>query len=285
MADILFGKPVAEAITEDVKNRCAALKALGVTPSLAIVRVGEHGSQIAYENSAHSRCEKMGLRCVSHHFAADVTQQELLEMIHTLNRDDSVHGIIVLLPLPKHISSRTISNAIDPLKDVDGVTNDSVSSVFLGRSGFSPCAPNACMELLDYYGYTIEEKKVCVIGRSIVVGRPMAMLLLTRDATVTICHTFTPDLAAECRRADIVISAAGSPGLITADHVREGQILIDVGITADHDGKLRGDVDLSAVSGTVRAVTPVPGGSGVVAGAVLAKHVIQAAEKQVQLLH
>ena len=285
MAAILYGKPVAEAITEDVKTRCGALKALGVLPSLAIVRVGEHASQIAYETTAHSRCEKMGITCVSYHFPSEVTQQELLETISALNRDGSVHGIIVLLPLPKHISSRTISNAIDPLKDVDGVTNDSVSSVFLGRSGFSPCAPNACMELLDYYGYTIEEKKVCVVGRSIVVGRPLAMLLLTRDATVTVCHTFTTDLAAECRCADIVISATGCPGLITAEHVREGQILIDVGITADSEGHLRGDVDFAAVAETVQALTPVPGGIGVVAGAVLTKHVIQAAEKQLRASH
>ena len=282
MADILYGKPVAEAIAENVKQRCSALKALGVTPSLAVLRVGEHASQIAYENSARSRCETMGLRCIALHFPAEVTQPDLLEAITALNRDDSVHGIIVLLPLPKHISSRTISNAIDPRKDVDGVTNDSVSSVYLGRSGFSPCAPNACIELLDYYGYTIEEKKVCVVGRSIVVGRPLAMLLLTRDATVTICHTFSPDLASECRNADVVISAAGNPGLITADHVRKGQILIDVGITSGSDGILHGDVDLPAVSRIVRAVTPVPGGIGIVAGAVLVKHVIQAAEKLLQ---
>ncbi len=282
MADILYGKPVAEAITENVKQRCSVLNSLGLTPSLAIVRVGEHASQIAYEKNARCRCEKIGLGFISSHFPAGVSQAELLEEITALNRNDSVHGIIVLLPLPKHISSRTISNAIDPRKDVDGVTNDSVSSVYLGRSGFSPCAPNACIELLDYYGYTIEEKRICVVGRSIVVGRPLAMLLLTRDATVTICHTFTPDLASECRNADIVISAAGSPGLITANHVREGQILIDVGITSGSDGKLHGDVDLAAVSRIVRAVSPVPGGIGMVAGAVLVKHVVQAAEKQYQ---
>lgn len=279
MAEILYGKPVAEAITESIRHRSIVLKEAGVNPSLAILRVGEMGSQIAYEESARNRCQALGIFAESFHFPDTIGEQELLYTIHIINRDPSIHGCILLLPLPPHLDSRKICNAIDPFKDVDGVTGDSISAMFLGRNGFSPCAPDACIELLDHSGISLRGKRVCVVGRSLVVGRPLAMLLLARDATVTVCHSRTAELAEECRRADILISAAGSPGLIRREHVRSGQILLDVGINVDRNGKLCGDMETNEVAEVVSGVTPVPGGIGLIAGAVLAKHVIQAAEQ------
>ena len=278
MAEILYGKPVADSITEAVRERCVDLYTRGIVPSLAIIRVGNEGSQIAYERSARKRCEKLGIRAESFLFPESVTEQELLEAVSFLNHDRSVHGCILLLPLPAHIDSRKICNRLDPDKDVDGVTSESIASVFLGRGGYSPCAPNACIELLDFYGIPLAGRRVCVVGRSLVVGRPLLMLLLARDATVTICHTKTASLAGACRDSDILITAAGCPGLITADLVHPGQTVLDVGITADSSGKLHGDVDFDSVSPVVSSLTPVPGGIGVIAGAVLAKHVIRAAE-------
>lgn len=278
MARILYGRPLAEALSDNIYSRVLRLKDKGVYPSLAIVRVGSDGSQIAYEKTAISRMNRLGIdvRCLS--FESDISESELLSVVEKINADSSVHGCIVLLPLPKQINSRLICSSIASLKDVDGVTSDSVSAVFLGESGFSPCAPGSCIALLDYYGIEIKGRRVCVVGRSLVVGRPLSMLLLARDATVTICHSATPDLAAECRMSDIIISAAGSPGLITADHVRAGQTVIDVGITADPDGFLHGDVAFDEVSPIVSNITPVPGGIGVIAGSFLARNLITAAE-------
>ncbi len=279
MARILYGKPVAEAISDNIYNRVLRLNEKGVYPALAIIRVGNNSSQTAYERTAVRRMAKLGIdvQCLS--FEEDISEPNLLAAVERINTDPNIHGCIVLLPLPKHINSRLICSHITPMKDVDGVTGDSISAVFLGESGFSPCAPGSCIALLDYYGIQISGKKVCVVGRSLVVGRPLAMLLLARDATVTICHSATPDLAAECRNSDIIISAAGSPGLITADHVSPGLTVIDVGITAGPDGILNGDVAFEEVSKTVSAITPVPGGIGVIAGSFLARNLISAAEK------
>lgn len=278
MARILYGRPVAEAISEDVHGRVDRLKRRGVYPALAIVRVGQNGSQTAYERTAVRRLENLGMDVQCFAFKEDIPESELLSAIERINADPLIHGCIVLLPLPGHIRSRLICSSIAPLKDVDGVTGDSISAVFLGETGFSPCAPGSCIELLDYYGIGIKGRRVCVVGRSLVVGRPLSMLLLARDATVTICHSDTEDLAGECRRADILISAAGRPGLITADHVRAGQTVIDVGITAGQNGELLGDIAFEEVSGIVSAITPVPGGIGVIAGSILAKNLVTAAE-------
>ena len=278
MARILYGKPVAEAISDNIHERIGHLNRFGIRPVLAIVRVGNIGSQLAYENTAVRRLQKLGMDSRCYSFKESVDESELLATIDQINRDPAIHGCIVLLPLPNHINNRLICSSIAPQKDVDGVTSDSISAVFLGESGFSPCAPSSCIELLDYYGIELKHKLVCVIGRSLVVGRPLSMLLLARDATVTICHTDTEDLAGECRRADIVISAAGRPGLITGEFVRPGQAVIDVGISATSDGTLRGDVAFEEVSRIVTAISPVPGGIGVIAGSILAKNLISAAE-------
>ena len=278
MARILYGKPLAEALSDNIYDRVLRLKTKGVVPSLAIVRVGSNSSQLAYENTAVRRMAKLGIdvHCLS--FESSIKESDLLAEVEKINGDPDIHGCIVLLPLPDHINSRLICSHISPMKDVDGVTSESISAVFLGEPGFSPCAPGSCIALLDYYGIEIKGKRVCVIGRSLVVGRPLAMLLLSRDATVTICHSRTPDLAAECRRSDIIISAAGSPGLITAAHVRSGQTVIDVGISAGQDGHLHGDVAFDEVSPIVSDITPVPGGIGVIAGSFLARNLITAAE-------
>ncbi len=278
MARILYGKPLAEALSDNIYARVLRLKTKGVNPSLAIVRVGRNSSQLAYENTALQRMAKLGIVVHFVSFESSVKESDLLAEVERINSDPNIHGCIVLLPLPGHINSRLICSHITPMKDVDGVTSDSISAVFLGESGFSPCAPGSCIALLDYYGIEIKGKRVCVIGRSLVVGRPLAMLLLSRDATVTICHSLTPDLAAECRRSDIIISAAGSPGLITAKHVRPGQTVIDVGITAGQDGLLHGDVAFDEVSSIVSDITPVPGGIGVIAGSFLARNLVTAAE-------
>ena len=278
MARILYGRPLAEALSDNIYSRVLRLKEKGVYPCLAIIRAGSDGSQIAYERTAISRMAKLGIEVRCLHFESNVSESELLSAVEKINADDGIHGCIVLLPLPKHVDSRLICSGISPMKDVDGVTSDSISAVFLGESGFSPCAPGSCIALLDYYGIGIKGKRVCVAGRSLVVGRPLSMLLLARDATVTICHSATPDLAEECRMSDIIISAAGSPGLITAEHVRPGQTVIDVGITAGPDGLLHGDVAFDEVSAIVSNITPVPGGIGVIAGSFLARNLITAAE-------
>ena len=279
MARILYGRPLADALSDNIYSRVLRLKEKNIYPCLAIIRVGCDGSQTAYERTAIRRMAKLGIevRCLT--FENDISESELLSSVEGISADPGVHGCIVLLPLPKHINSRAVCSMIAPLKDVDGVTSDSISAVFLGESGFSPCAPGSCIALLDYYGIRIEGKRVCVVGRSLVVGRPLAMLLLSRNATVTICHSATPDLAAECRRSDIIISAAGSPGLITADHVRPGQTVIDVGVTSAPDGSLHGDVAFDEVSAIVSDISPVPGGIGVIAGSFLARNLITAAEK------
>ena len=278
MARILYGRPLAEALSDNIYDRVLRLKEKGVYPALAIVRVGNEGSQTAYERTAVSRMGKLGIDVHTVTFENDISESNLLSTVEIINADPDIHGCIVLLPLPEHINGRLICSHITPLKDVDGVTSESVSAVFLGESGFSPCAPGSCIALLDYYGIGLKGKRVCVVGRSLVVGRPLSMLLLARDATVTICHSATPDLADECRRSDIIISAAGSPGLITADHVRPGQTVIDVGITAGPDGLLHGDVAFDEVSAIVSNITPVPGGIGVIAGSFLARNLITAAE-------
>lgn len=279
MAEILKGAPVAKAISQQATLRAAELTARGITPTLAIVRVGERPDDISYEKGAVKRCDACGAAVRHVILPADVSQDKLISAIKCLNNDHAVHGILMFRPLPRHIDEAAVCDSIAPEKDMDGVTEGSMAGIFSGSGkGYPPCTAQACIEILDHYGVELRGKHAVIVGRSNVIGKPAAMLLLGRNATVTICHTKTADMEAECRRADIIVAAAGKAGVVSADHVSPGQIVLDVGINVTPEGKLTGDVDFEAVEPIVSAITPVPGGVGSVTTAVLVKHVVEAAE-------
>ncbi len=281
MARQLLGKEVNSSLNEKIKAQAAALTEKGVTPTLCIIRVGENPSDMSYEKGATKRCETLGVACEKILLPEDVSQEELLAVIGRVNEDAHIHGVLLFRPLPKHLNQAVIENALSPEKDVDCMTDLSMSGVFTGKQiGFPPCTPQACMEILDHYGIDCTGKKAVVIGRSLVVGKPAAMMLVKKNATVTICHTRTVDMPSVTREADILIVAAGRPGVVGADYVREGQIIIDVGINVTPEGKLCGDVDYEHVEPIVDSITPVPGGVGSVTTSVLVGHVVEAAERQ-----
>ena len=280
MAKRLSGKEVTAALNARIRANVETCRAHGVEPTLCMVRVGDNPSDMSYERGASKRCETLGVACKQIHLSEDVSQEELLSVIEDVNQDPAIHGLLLFRPLPKHLDQALIENALDPAKDVDCMTDLSMSGVFTGKQiGFPPCTPQACMEILDHYGYDCTGKKAVVIGRSLVVGKPAAMMLIKKNATVTICHTRTKDMPAVTRDADLIIVAAGRAGVIGADYVREGQTIIDVGINVNAEGKLCGDVDFAAVEPVVDAITPVPGGVGTVTTSVLVGHVADAALK------
>ena len=280
MAKRLSGKEVTAAINARIRANVETCRAHGVEPTLCMVRVGDNPSDMSYERGAAKRCETLGVACKQVHLPEDVSQDELLSVIEDVNQDPAIHGLLLFRPLPKHLDQALIENALDPAKDVDCMTDLSMSGVFTGKQiGFPPCTPQACMEILDHYGYDCTGKKAVVIGRSLVVGKPAAMMLIKKNATVTICHTRTKDMPAVTRDADLIIVAAGRAGVIGADYVREGQTIIDVGINVNAEGKLCGDVDFASVEPVVDAITPVPGGVGTVTTSVLVGHVVDAAMK------
>ena len=285
MAELLPGAPVAERLTQDLKARSDALRQRGVVPTLAIIRVGRDPGGLAYEKGAASRCAKCGidLRRIPLDDAAS-----LPEVIRSVNDDPAIHGCLLLRPLADKAAEEAAGRLLSPDKDVDGMTPGSLAGLLTGRGGFAPCTAQACLELLDYYGVDPAGRRAVVIGRSLVVGQPAALLLQRRNATVTVCHTGTRDIPALSRDADIVIAAAGRPGLIviaaagrpgliTVACLRPGQTVLDVGVHPGPDGTLCGDVAPEA-AGLDLALTPVPGGVGSVTSAVLCKHTIQAAE-------
>ena len=280
MAEKMLGKEVAAALRERVLEQVVSLKAQGVEPALGILRVGEDPSDLAYERSARKRCEDLGIAVKSFVLPRAAEQETLLETIRRMNADDSIHGILMFRPLPGHLDEEEACRALAPEKDVDGITEGSLAGVFTGQPvGFPPCTPQACMEILGHYGIACSGKRAVVIGRSLVVGKPAAMMLLKRNATVTICHTRTKDLPAVCREADILLVAAGKAGVVGPECLREGQIVLDVGIHSLPDGSMMGDVAKGAPEGIVRAYTPVPGGVGTVTSMVLAAHVAEAARR------
>ena len=280
MAEILKGAPAAAAITEDLTARAEALKAKGIVPTLAILRVGENDSDLAYERGAEKRCEKVGIAVKKILLPAQCTQEELLRAVESVNADDSVHGCLMFRPLPAHIDEALVSNALCAKKDVDSMTAASLNTVFTGKGdGFAPCTAQACIEILDYYGIELKGANVAVIGRSLVIGKPVSMLLQARNATVTMCHTKTVNMPEVCKRADILVVAAGKAAMVDESYTNAKQIVVDVGINVDAEGNLCGDVKFDAVEPCVAAITPVPGGVGSVTTAVLCKHVIEAAEK------
>ncbi len=278
MSTLLRGAPVAERLTLDLRRRSAALRHRGVIPTLAILRVGSSPGDLAYEKSAAARCAKCGIEV--RHLSWD-SAASLADAIRAVNDDPSIHGCLLLRPLADKAAEAAAGQQLLPDKDVDGMTPGSLAGLLTGRGGFAPCTAQACLELLDYYGVPLAGRRAVVVGRSLVVGQPAALLLQRRNATVTVCHTGTRDIPALCREADVLIAAAGCPGLVTADCLRPGQTVLDVGVHPGPGGSLCGDVAAEAAALDV-ALTPVPGGVGSVTSAVLCKHTIEAAEKALQ---
>lgn len=296
MAKLLLGKEVTEALNAKLQARVAELKEKGVTPKLGILRCGENPSDLSYEKGATKRAELIGVEVEKFVLPESVTKEELLAEVDKLNADASIHGVLMFRPLPRHLKAdqTEICNRLDPAKDVDCMTDLSNAGVFMDRSdlGFAPCTPQACMEILDYYGIDCTGKNVVVIGRSLVVGKPAAMMLLSRrkNATVTVCHTKTKDIEKIAQGADIIISAAGVLNSLTKDFVRPGQIVIDVSINWDDKkpnargglGAIAGDAVFEEVEPVVEAITPVPGGVGSVTTSVLIGHVVEAAARTIK---
>jgi methylenetetrahydrofolate dehydrogenase (NADP+)/methenyltetrahydrofolate cyclohydrolase len=279
MAELLKGAPVAAALNEKMTSDIENLKAKGISPTLAILRVGEKPDDISYEKGATKRCETVGVAVKNVILPESVTQAELMQSIEALNNDASVHGVLIFT-LPKNLDAEAVRLALRPEKDVDGITDGSLVGVFTGNGqGFAPCTAQACIEILDYYNVDCKGKRAVVIGRSLVVGKPAALLLIAKNATVTVCHTRTVDMASVAGSAEILIVAAGKAGAVTADYVSPGQIVVDVGINVNEEGKLCGDVDFAGAEPIVGAITPVPGGVGAVTTSVLVSHVVEAAKK------
>ncbi len=281
MARQLLGKEVTAALNEKIKGQVAELKEKGVEPTLGIIRVGEREDDLSYERGAVKRCETLGVSCKKILLPADVSQEALMEAVRQVNEDDGIHGVLIFRPLPKHLDEEAVIRALDPAKDVDGITDGSLVGVFAGREqGFPPCTPQACMEILDHYQIDCTGKKAVVVGRSLVVGKPAAMMLVKKNATVTICHTRTKDMPSVVKEADIVLVAAGRAGVVDETYVSPGQIILDVGINVNDQGKLCGDVAYDRVEPIVEAITPVPGGVGSVTTSVLVGHVVEAARRK-----
>ncbi|MBR3034368.1 MAG: bifunctional 5,10-methylenetetrahydrofolate dehydrogenase/5,10-methenyltetrahydrofolate cyclohydrolase [Firmicutes bacterium] len=281
MAEVLKGMPVAKAISEELKARSEALQAKGVTPTLAIFRVGERDNDLSYERGAMKRAEQTGVAVRNVVLPADVDSETFFEALDGLNHDKAVHGILMFRPLPKQLDGEKARQMLAPEKDVDGCTDGSLAGVFANaKVGFPPCTAQAAMEILKFYGIDPKGKKAAVIGRSLVIGRPVAMMLMHANATVTICHTRTVDVPSITKEADIVIAASGQMESVGAEYLSAGQTVIDVGIGWNEaKGKLCGDVKFEEAEPVVAAITPVPGGVGSVTTAVLCKHVIEAAER------
>lgn len=280
MAKLLKGGPVAKAISETMAIHAQTLKARGIFPKLAIFRVGEREDDISYENAAIKRCEDIGVDIKQFILPESSSRDEILNVIDEINEDNSIHGCLMFRPLRDKDIEEEVCRRLLPTKDVDGMTNGSLSAVFTGKGeGYAPCTAAACIELLKYYGYELSGKNIAVIGRSLVIGRPVSMMLLACNATVTMCHTKTKNLKQICSLSDIIIVAAGKAKVLDGNYVNSNQTVVDVGINIDENNNLCGDVDFQTVEPIVSALTPVPGGVGSVTTAVLAAHVIEAAKR------
>ena len=278
MAKILKGKPVAEAIDQKTAEAVGRLGQKGITPKAALIRVGERPDDKAYESGIMRHCENLSVAVDPVHLPETITQTQLIDVIKHINTDNTIHGCLIFKPLPKHIDEDRVAAALDPKKDIDGMTPGALAGVFLDRPvGCPPCTAQACMDILDYYHIPTDGKKAVVLGRSPVIGKPVAMMLLKAQATVTICHSHTQNIADIAKDADILIAAVGRGHFVVADFTREGQTVLDVGINFDDAGNMIGDVDFEAVSEEASAITPVPGGIGTVTTAVLVHHVVMCA--------
>lgn len=279
MSILMKGADVSKTMKEDLTGEARRLKDRGILPSLTIVRVGARPDDLAYERGARKRMEMIGIECKVVELPETITQAEFEKTFFKINEDPKVHGILLFRPLPGHLDEGPVVSRINPLKDVDCMCPVNIAKVFSGdETGHAPCTPEAVMEMLDYYKIDPKGKKVTVIGRSMVVGKPLSMMLLKRHATVTICHTRTKDLTVTCREAEILVAAAGKARMVTADMVGDGAVVVDVGINVDDKGNLCGDVDFEAAEPATSYISPVPRGVGSVTSSVLAKHVLKAAE-------
>ena len=275
---ILDGKAVSLKVKESVKVRADELKKFGVEPTLAVVLVGEDKASQTYVRAKEKACNEYGIKSVAHRLSENTTQNELLALINVLNLDDSIHGILIQLPLPKHIDTNVVLAAIDPRKDVDGFHAVNVGKLVSGLDGFVPCTPLGVMEILKEYGIDVAGLNAVVIGRSNIVGKPMANLLLNASATVTITHSKTKNLKEICKNADLIVAAIGKPFFLKADMVKDGAVVVDVGINRLDDGRLVGDVDFDEVAPKCSYITPVPGGVGPMTIAMLLNNTILAAQ-------
>ena len=274
--EILKGLPVANAINEKLMEQVKSIE--GPLPHLAIIRVGERPDDCSYERGAVKKMDKVGVRCTTYTFDADIDNETFQAEFDKINENPDIDGILMLRPLPKQLDEKQSENKIDPRKDLDGISPLNLAKVYAGdESGYAPCTAEAVIEMLDYAGIDIKGKRVTVVGRSLVIGKPVSMLLMKRNATVTVCHTKTVDMEGTCRNAEILVAAAGAARMIKKDYVAEGAIVVDVGINVDEEGNLCGDVDFDAITDIAAIATPVPGGVGSVTTSVLAKHLVKAA--------
>jgi methylenetetrahydrofolate dehydrogenase (NADP+)/methenyltetrahydrofolate cyclohydrolase len=278
-AHLIDGNALSRKLRAEVATRAAALKARGVVPGLAVVLVGENPASQVYVRNKVKACEDNGLHSVLERHPAELSEAALLARVEALNNDPAIHAILVQLPLPKHIDAQKVIEAIAPAKDVDGFHVASAGALMTGSPGFWPCTPYGCMKMLESIGYELRGKHAVVIGRSNIVGKPMALMLLAKNATVTICHSATPDLGAFTRQADVVVAAVGKRNVLTADMVKPGAVVIDVGMNRNEEGKLCGDVDFAGVREVAGWITPVPGGVGPMTITMLLVNTIEAAER------
>lgn len=280
MAEIMSGKVVSAAKREELKNRVALLKNNGVDTGLAVIIVGNNSASRVYVNNKKKGCEEIGINSYEYALPEKTSQEELLSLIDELNNNPAVDGILCQLPLPHHIDEQSVINAINPEKDVDAFHPFNVGHIMIGDYTYLPCTPAGVMEILRYYNISVRGKKCVIIGRSNIVGKPMAMLLLKENGTVEICHSATADLRAETLTADILVAAVGRAGFVKADMVKEGAVVVDVGINRTDDGKLCGDVDFQEVAPKVSYITPVPGGVGPMTITMLLENTVRASEKK-----
>jgi len=278
-AQLIDGNALSQQLRGDVARRAAALRARGVVPGLAVVLVGENPASQVYVRNKVKACQDSGLHSVLEQYPATLSEADLLARVDALNRDPAIHGILVQLPLPAHIDAQKVIEAISPEKDVDGFHVASAGALMVGQPGFWPCTPYGCMKMLESIGYDLKGKHAVVIGRSNIVGKPMALMLLQKNATVTICHSGTRDLKALTLQADVVVAAVGKRNVLTADMVKPGAVVIDVGMNRNEAGKLCGDVDFEGVKEVAGWITPVPGGVGPMTITMLLVNTLEAAER------
>lgn len=281
LGQIIKGKLVADAISEDLTKKVAELKEKGLAPKLVIVRVGANPSDLSYERGALKRCESIGILAEVKELPEDITQSDFIKELEKINQDKAVHGILIFRPLPKGLDENVIKYVISPEKDMDCFSPVNVAKIMENDpTGFAPCTPSAVMEILKYYNVPMKGKKAVVVGRSMVVGKPVSMLLLNENATVTICHSKTQDMPSVCSDADILVVGIGKAKMIDSKYVKDGAVVIDVGINVDEEGNLCGDVDTDDCISQSSMITPVPGGVGSVTTSILAKHVVKACMQQ-----
>jgi len=278
-AQLIDGNALSQQLRGQVAQRAAALKARGITPGLAVILVGENPASQVYVRNKVKACLDAGLHSVLEKYEASMSEAALLARIAALNADPAIHGILVQLPLPAHIDAHKVIEAISPAKDVDGFHVASAGALMVGQPGFWPCTPYGCMKMLESIGYDLKGKHAVVIGRSNIVGKPMALMLLQKNATVTICHSATPDLKAMTLQADVIVAAVGKRNVLTADMVKPGAVVIDVGMNRNEEGKLCGDVDFEGVKKVAGWITPVPGGVGPMTITMLLVNTLEAAER------